>query len=263
MNKHVPVHQKIHRRIQNSINKARTNRLVKKSSAYWKTLAGSGKGKPAWVIGNGPSLRMEDLTAISGEISIASNRIYLAYNQTDWRATYVTVADYLAWEKHGQEFLTKYEKIHLPTYLHRLAGDHPKLAYWKAAQLSYQVSDGSVAFSTDPIRGFHGGNSVTYENLQFAAFLGCNPIYLLGCDHYYRGDERAQVGKAKTVQHLNHFHPEYQKLGEQTFPGAVDKMTMAFQIARKWSESSGVRIFNATRGGHLEVFERLDFDELI
>ena len=36
----------------------------------------------------------------------------------------------------------------------------------------------------------------------------------------------------------------------------------AYKIAKKYAETHGIKIYNATRGGEMEVFERVDFDSL-
>ena len=37
----------------------------------------------------------------------------------------------------------------------------------------------------------------------------------------------------------------------------------AYMAAREYVDSHGITIYNATRGGKLEVFERVDFDKLL
>ena len=41
-----------------------------------------------------------------------------------------------------------------------------------------------------------------------------------------------------------------------------NNMVLAYKSAKKYADSHGIRIYNATRGGKLEVFERIDFDSL-
>jgi hypothetical protein len=45
------------------------------------------------VIGNGPSLRPEDLDRLGSEITFASNKIYLVFDQIAWRPSYYSVCD--------------------------------------------------------------------------------------------------------------------------------------------------------------------------
>ena len=35
-----------------------------------------------------------------------------------------------------------------------------------------------------------------------------------------------------------------------------------FLAARRFGEKHGIEIYNATRGGHLEIFKRVDFDKI-
>ena len=42
----------------------------------------------------------------------------------------------------------------------------------------------------------------------------------------------------------------------------VDNATQAFMDLKEFAEARGVEIYNATRGGKLEVFPRVDFDDL-
>ena len=46
---------------------------------------------------------------------------------------------------------------------------------------------------------------------------------------------------------------------------AVDtwELDVAYEYAEKFSHENGFRIYNATRGGFLEKFERVDLDEII
>lgn len=51
------------------------------------------RGRRCFVVGNGPSLRMADLDRLVNEITFASNRIWLAFDQTPWRPSYYTMCD--------------------------------------------------------------------------------------------------------------------------------------------------------------------------
>ena len=58
----------------------------------------------------------------------------------------------------------------------------------------------------------------------------------------------------------NHFHPDYRKPGEQWHQPNLDYQKKAFLSAKRFAEKEGVKIFNATRGGKLEIFPRIDLD---
>jgi hypothetical protein len=37
----------------------------------------------------------------------------------------------------------------------------------------------------------------------------------------------------------------------------------AYTVSKDYADTHGIKIYNATRGGKLEVFERVDFDEVM
>ena len=39
-------------------------------------------------------------------------------------------------------------------------------------------------------------------------------------------------------------------------------MTIAYEVAKRVTSNSGKHVINATRGGHLEVFPRVEFESL-
>src|SRR5262245_12870616 len=73
------------------------------SREFWRVNRGRFSGRRGFVIGNGPSLKTTDLDRLRNEITIASNRIYLAYSETNWRPTLLTCGDRLVWEKFAGE----------------------------------------------------------------------------------------------------------------------------------------------------------------
>ena len=110
------------------------------------------------------------------------------------------------------------------------------------------------------------GYSVLYSCIQFAYFFGIETIYLLGVDFNYnfsssklsRSDGATQMYESEGES--NHFHPDYKKAGEIYYDPNLEHQKLAFIKARQVFEDSGRSIYNATRGGRLEVFPRVEFD---
>lgn len=239
-------------------------RRVAQSSAYWDALKDKHKGQRGFVIGNGPSLKIEDLDRLQGEICIASNKIYLAYDSTDWRPTYWTLADALLWPKVRDKFSKGDSLIHLPDlFPESNARLRQRIVYWKDwNQKNLDLDALEYQFSGDAADGFYGGCTVTYQNLQIAVHLGLNPIYIIGCDHYYGGEEGSDPHGTIEATTQNHFHPDYRKPGEIVETAATEYMNKAYRRARIYADRHHLRIYNATRGGFLEVFERRNLDSL-
>lgn len=224
---------------------------------YWASLKDKYKGKRGFVIGNGPSLKVDDLDALHNEVTIASNKIYMIFSETAWRPTIYTVADRILWPKINSEIENHFPIIHIPDYLDR--GGLKSIRYWKSPLTFFKKK-----CSIDLTEGAYGGHTVTYENLQIAMHLGLNPIYMIGCDHNYKGEKNVTAGiPIRQSDEQTHFVKNYRKPGEVVLPAAIHEMEKAYTRARKAAEMNNIRIFNATRGGQLEVFERIDFDKIV
>lgn len=201
-------------------------------------------GKRCFIIGNGPSLRMEDLDRLSenGEICFGLNVIHKAYENTKWRPDFVCVKDPLV-------IVQNYESIKRNNSCPILINDKKLFYYWETDENEYPYRDiqEKVFFSEDIAAGCSSGASVSYTVIQIAAYMGFSKIYLLGMDCSNWGE---------------HFNGDYWA-EKEAFRGPDEvRIFKAYQIAEEHSKTHGFRIFNATRGGHLEVFERVNFDSL-
>ena len=70
-----------------------------RSTVHFRSLKGKYAGRRGFVIGNGPSLCIDDLARLTDEITVASNQIYLAFDKTPWRPTFYTIEDAVLWDK--------------------------------------------------------------------------------------------------------------------------------------------------------------------
>ena len=99
---------------------------------------------------------------------------------------------------------------------------------------------------------------MTYMCIQIAVYMGVKEIILLGVDHNYAVSRRPDGTIIKHEGVKNRFH---EKDGIICVP-SLYAMELAYKAAKKYADEHGIKIFNATRGGKLEVFERVDFDTL-
>jgi len=227
------------------------------------TLKDCHKGKHCFVIGNGPSLSIQDLNWLKGEITFASNKIYLAFGQTDWRPTYYTVIDGLVamncCHVINKLMLTKL----LPYDLRVVLGGDDSIVY-------FVNSGGNLnGFSPNPfLEDLHGGYTVIFTQLQLAYYMGFEEVYLIGMDHTWNlpsGEQRARGKEIIIISEgeQNHFHPNYRLPGEEWSLPKPKLQEEAFRIARTYYEDHGRCIYNATRGGRLEIFKRVYFDQIV
>lgn len=59
-------------------------------------------------------------------------------------------------------------------------------------------------------------------------------------------------------KYSNFFEQENQNSPQMWVHNIID----AYEVAKRYGELHNIHIYNATRGGYLEVFERVNFDEL-
>ena len=232
------------------------DKFIKQSFPELTKLKNRHNGQRCFIVGNGPSLNVDDLEKIKNEISFGTHRIYDIFDTTTWKPTYYCAQDYVLIKKSAKDIDKKidfikyigmtvsaiYPKMNNAIYLNMISEDfYPDLPN----------------FSEDISKCFYEGYTVTYMCLQIAVYMGFNEIYLLGVDHNYSVNLKADG----TIEHNNvqdHFSSDdiIENLPQ------LDKSTLAYQAAKEFGDQHGIKIYNATRGGKLEIFERVDFDSL-
>jgi hypothetical protein len=231
-----------------------------------KILKDKHKGQRGFVIGNGPSLNLEDLSRLEGEVTFASNKIYLAFNEISWRPTYYTVLDVLVAENNQVKIQKlKFVKVFpMDVYPYFQESDG---IIWVPALTNPVGADGNICFkfSTDLTEGVYGGWTVIYTQLQIAFYMGIREIYLLGVDYHFivpepTGEVCAQGLVLEHQGEQNHFHPEYRKIGEKWTIPRLDIQYEAFKCARESVTSNGGDIYNASRRTALDIFPIVDLD---
>jgi hypothetical protein len=109
--------------------------------------------------------------------------------------------------------------------------------------------------------------SVTNCSLQIAAFLGFKEIYLLGVDMDYEDHisvvkENNRDWTSKEDDDPNHFDPRYFGKGTKYHHPRLDETFKKWEEAKIFFDKRGVKIYNATVGGKLEIFERVNLHDI-
>ena len=210
-----------------------------------------------FIIGNGPSLTAKDLDNLKNEITFAFNRIFLIFDKTKWRPTYYMLADQSIYMDAGDEIDNKDLDIKFVGSNCKKYGRKIKDAIYFYTKLPYD-SD-KPKFISDAIKYFYDGYTVTYFAMQLAIYMGFKEIYLLGVDCSY-AQQLGKDGKIEVNDNgRSYFAKQYSK--NQNLANTY-KMIMAYKKAREFADKNDVKIYNVTRGGKLEEFERISFDEL-
>jgi len=225
-------------------------------------------GKRGFIIGNGPSTALQDLKFLKGEIAIAVNAFYRHPDAKIINPDYWVMADPFFWEQPGalQPALDKAvsTKMFVTT-----AG----LSFFSGTRMGtlidmhfyhYDITK-TIDVPIDFSEGIpHFGHNVAIVSLMLAFYLGCNPIYLIGCDHNFMKVTEEEY-ESKVLDHFYH-DPNQYKLDEcltwDQWTSAMAIMALEYGLLKSYASLWGVDVFNATRGGYLEVFPRKSYESL-
>ena len=235
---------------------------LSKNAATLKKLNNKHWGKRCFIIGNGPSLKVEDLEQLNDEITFAFNRIYYIFDKTKWRPTYYCSEDEKVIFSSKEEINNiKIENKFFPVNFPWDYNVHLKNAQYYI----FKLGDSNVEpkFSRDIAKGIYWGNTVAYTAIQLAVYMGIKEIYLIGVDHNFSKmvNDKGEIVIDKTAK--DYFTEKYNTDKDDLYIPNVDISTRAFSAAKKYADKNNIKIYNATRGGKLEVFERIDFEKII
>lgn len=220
------------------------------------------KGQRCFIIGTGPSLTVEDLELLKGEICFGSNRIFEIYPRTSWRPTYYVNQDYPLLKKYPREIHELTPKaMFFPIDVQPAYGDLPMANFFVLRHKDFYPGD--AEFSENLHHYMGQGFTVTYGAMQLARYMGFSEVYLLGIDHNYSisQDEKGNLIVNNGVQ--DYFQGSTASNIGINLPRVVET-TKAYMTARKYADRHpGFTVYNATRGGKLEVFERVKLEDVL
>lgn len=221
------------------------------------------------------------LEKLSGEDTFAINKIHLIYNKTSWRPTYLWYVDFTTRNKLWKDPIDANNGIvkHmflLEDFRYGIPEGHINHEDFPPEKAIGDMDNVTWIPRCEIHRGYSGGNPkgmrewhlpticTAYNGMsamiQQSVVWGYEEIYLLGCDLGYTPDFR-----------LNHFDPDYSR---DNFPpnpwdavywSKADDFNarVAHEIAKNECEKRGVKIYNATIGGKLDIYPRVNLADLI
>lgn len=214
-------------------------------------------GDRCFIVCTGPSLTVEDLELLKDEYTFAMNSISLLYSKTSFRPTYYGVIDEGVFLK-LQDQIRKYSADSKGIFISRRCTKHGKVLdnwYEVPINVAYHTYDrwfkGKfwAKFSDNAYLGVYDMYSVTHFLIQIAVYMGFKEIYLLGADCNQR------IGKQV------HF-AEY-GVPDKSLDTARERNLCGYEEIKKYCDKHDVTVYNATRGGELEIFKRVNLEILV
>lgn len=240
------------------------------------------KGKRCFILGSGPSIKKQDLSPLKNEIVFALNNFYVheefsnIISNTNVEKYYMTAPIHPPQtEEEWKDWFIDIEK-NVPLNVKTLFGlngnkinikyifekyglfkQHTKFWYFEGKHFR---NDKKLK-GMDVTKAIYSGESVSVYTLILAIYMGFSEIYLLGMDHdYFLYDDESQMRMYKTSIHQN---SEFERTFGDTF--YIKEFLRQYNIFSKYHAfgfSSNSKIYNASAGGILKVFPKVNFENL-
>ncbi len=214
------------------------------------------KGERCFIIGNGPSLKQTDLTKLKGEFTFGMNRIYLLFPELGFTTTYFASINDLVIEQCADDIAT------LPI---------PKFIAWRSNRHFQRFPENMIflyttytgpRFSYNMTRRIWEGATVTNVALQLAFYMGFEKVILIGVDHNFTDKGQANKTVVSTGDDPNHFSGNYFGKGFRWQLPDLDTSEIGYKKARDAYQKAGREVLDATVGGKLTVFPKVDYNSL-
>ena len=214
------------------------------------------KGKRAFIIGNGPSLKQTDLTKLRNEFTFGLNRIYLLFPELGFTTTYFVSINNLVVEQCADEIAALSIPKFIAWHSHRHFKNVPD-----QLMFLYTTYTGPK-FARDMTRRVWEGATVTNVALQLAFYMGFEKVILIGVDHNFTSKGEANKTVVSTGDDPNHFSANYFGKGFRWQLPDLDTSEIGYQKARDAYRKAGREVFDATVGGKLTIFPKVDYNSL-
>ncbi len=228
-------------------------------------LRNSHLGESCFIIGNGPSLTVQDLDTLCrlGIDTFAVNRIYQIFPQTQWRPAYYVNTDHVL----IRDKLDEVAKI--PAEIKFIPLQNKYYHGISVAGATYffrndrREKDQSEGFSLNCTNQVNIRGTVTIDCIQLAMHLGYKNIYLLGIDHNFDKiiTENGEVIIDPSVK--NYFVEGYDADVAGEVVHDLGTTTKAYYDVRRFVDKTDVTIYNASRKTKLDAFPRVSFEEAL
>ena len=233
------------------------------------------KGRRGFVIGTGPSIQTQDLSPLRNEITFSLSAFWKHSIISEWRPTYYCFSDPLLFD--GSETMKEFFKNlnqHVPdsTFFVPLSGremiEREQLLPERQTYYASFVGDLSEqpALDVDMTKAIPGVMNVAQFCMLAAIYMGMSPIYLMGLDHDWLSHQGETKHFYKGHAGLEK-HPEVKPvLADWSYRHLMECQLVgwkAYENLARLAALKGIKIYNATDGGFLDVYERAGYREVV
>lgn len=218
-------------------------------------------GERCFIVGTGKSLKYDDLERIKNEVSFSANSIFLTYSNTSWRPDYYGIIDHFVYaedfSKYAEGDLCEYakENIFLTYKIQNIKNEENviRLLIHNGNHTKRSLQKRSFKQEKDISVCVYDCFTVTNMLIDIAVYMGFKEIYLLGIDCDY-STKKVHI-EDTLADKVRESKPDY------LLPN-TELMIEGYRLMRDLAEQQGCVIYNATRGGKLEVLERIELETI-
>ena len=239
------------------------------NSKKLRKLKNSHRGERCFLIGNGPSLTAADLDLLKDETCFACNMIYEIFPQTQWRPTYYCVYDNVYSDTLEQQLTDSLSATKnmftIPGFYNKLSEKPENMLYVDSIfSENYTVRGNVLAYCMRKA-------TVMTIMAEMAFYMGFKEIYFIGVDnsdthgnngHFYQNETEKKVA-ARDINRIKKRVAKHNVTSEDIAEHTMNRCNSVYEELKKYADAHGIKMYNATRGGKLEVFERANLDEVV
>jgi hypothetical protein len=215
------------------------------------------KGERCYLVANGPSLKKMDLSFLKNSISFGLNRIYLAYDDMNFKNDYLVSINGLVLSQFNDEI----QDLTIPKFL-----NWESKSSFKEDDSIYYIYKSFMGndFGKDISKSLNPAATVTYAALQIIFYMGFSEVIIIGMDHNFETKKKNRPNEMEIRDEdvdNNHFHPNYFPKGSKWETPDLVSSEYFYKIARKQFENDGRKIFDCTINGKCQVFEKRNISD--
>ena len=246
-----------------------------------KVLKSKRQSDRCFILGNGPSLKTQDLKLLKDEFTFVSNWFGLHPNYEEINPSLYTVASHTVfggWRSDKVELNKEFKEMLLGP-----PRDTPKVfsfnfkeyiekeGFFSGQELYYLIYEKPLKRRIDQVGEFNFNPSlpvveadtvVLTFSLMLAVYMGYKKIYLLGCDCDYIGANPSDSDSRYFYDISKHSTKTSSDAHISKVWGNDGRIFQAYELAFSACQKAGVNLYNATNGGKLEVLPRVHYNDL-
>ena len=258
--KRIIIHVKNRNKVKHALNK---NKMLKNIHG----------GRRCFLVGNGPSLNTQDISLLNNEISIVASSFFRHPQAKPANPSYWVFADPMFWIKPEKFFIPSFSYARDKNISTRLFVPSGGFDYFAGFDMGPLIDLHFYHYDhkrdiTKPIDFSQGippyGQNTMTVCLMLALYLGCNPIYFIGCDRDYWNMTKEEY-ETYTVRHF-YEDPSQNKCIEhgswEVFLKGKERTEYEYEQLKRYAKLRGINIYNATAGGLFDQFPRVNYESL-